>query len=152
MKKLIILFIVLFAFNVFAINYIKTGEGAISWDAVTTLEDGSPIPENHEIKYSVFSKDLSDVERKQGVTNGLSLAFAIYIPEGGPYSEYNVILVGVQACLYPTNQGDDNFVSLSCAEVAWSDNELDTPDPFVYTTHSNPSKVTNLQDMVEATQ
>ena len=148
MKKLIILIIVLFAFEVFAIDYIKTGEGAVSWDAVTTLEDGSPIPENHEIKYTVYSKDLSGVQRAEGRTNGLNATFAIYVPEDGP--EYNVTLVGVKSCLYTTNRGFEfDNTPLSCAEIAWSNNELDTPDPFVYTTHSNPNKVTNLQDMVD---
>lgn len=126
-------------------NYITTNQGSITWDAVTTLQDGSPIPANHKIKYTVFLMDPYGIERIVSVTNATNCTFYTVHPDDSSPPDYNTYAAGVKACLYTTNRGwEYDDIAISCAETIWS--SITMPEPFVYISSSVPSPITNLQD------
>lgn len=74
----------------------------IEWDPVTTLKDGTTLPEGSTIEYELFiSRKRSGERELLGTTEALSLT--VPPPSGGPY------LVGIRAKL------------VKVSDIVWSD-------------------------------
>lgn len=95
MKKLLVVFGILalgctlFTSPAHALTWTKTNQATVAWDAVTTTDDGSPIPAGSTIQYRVFSKTILGVEVELGITNTTS--YTLTLTDG------QKIFVGVQS-------------------------------------------------------
>jgi len=113
-------------------NWINTNEVTIDWEAVTTLADGSDIPENNEVRYLVYidnpnmhvnelvEKYVDDV-RIDAVTPIAETSCKIRFKDKGSF------LVGVQSVLYNNEKKTVGMRSV----ISWSDSKNATKNnPF----------------------
>lgn len=121
MKKL--LFLAICMVFIFAcvtaqtIHYVT--EADISWDAVTELSDGTPIPPEDTVEYEVWLRDTALVETL--LTTISTTIYHLVLPGVDTYT------VGVST--KRTAQGGE----VTYSEINWSDvNGVFTPNPFVY--------------------
>lgn len=135
MKKLIVFLFILVMILSFGfgqeIEY--TNQITIIWDAVTTLNNGNPIPDGDIIEYEVWLRDGIGNEYSIGTTSDLS--FSIIVAEEGTYT------AGVGTVRTINGMGE-----VSYSDINWSDvNGEWTPSPFVLRYIVPPSSVKNLR-------
>ena len=71
-------------------NWYPANQRTVAWDAVTTLEDGTPLPEGSTVSYEVFyAKEDKTGQMSLGITSATS--FTVTLPAEGKY------IIGVQA-------------------------------------------------------
>ncbi|MHC4537465.1 MAG: hypothetical protein ACYS6K_26290, partial [Planctomycetota bacterium] len=120
MKKLLIAcLILLFAFGAHALEWRSTNQATISWDPVTTLVNGDPIPATDLIRYRIYLKESGTTAELFVDEIGFS-TYTITLSTEGKY------IVGIQAVRY-----DSAGVEVGESEINWSDvNGEATPNPF----------------------
>ena len=103
-----------------------TDAATLSWDAVTTLEDASPIPPGDVIEYEVGRSVYPIADRLiPEVIEGLTLTpgMAISVPQDG--NTYGYAL--------RTKRTTDGGATVLISAWNWSDvNGLETPQPFLF--------------------
>lgn len=116
MSILLFFSLTVLAAPVAAENWYKTPKASLAWEAVTTLKNGNPIPQDDVIKYNVFVKD-----RQTGVVTKVAseilateLTISLVDIEGFWY-------LGVQAVRYVAVDGvippgDTPYTS----DISWS--------------------------------
>jgi len=106
-----------------AVEWHTANEKTISWDAVTTLTDGNPIPANHTLKYRIYlANAITDPDKTNAalLVETDQLSYSIVLNTEGKY------FAGVQTVRY-----DENNVEVSISGINWSDiNGEYTPNPF----------------------
>lgn len=147
MKKLFAIFLVmLLAVACWSIDIFRGTEATPTWDAVTTMADGTPVAPTDTVAYEVYMSPVPDpqnpsVEFPQdaaqhtflGGTNQLELL--ISIPQDG-----QVYAIAVRTVL--TDENANVFYSV----LNWSyENGEWTPNPFLYQGSQNPKAPKTLQ-------
>lgn len=116
MKKLILIiltFILLTSLS-FSQTWYPANQKTIAWDAVTELDDGSPIPSDDKVKYQIYIVQENSAKSTAiilGTTE--ETQFLVTIPHEGKW------FVGVKAQRFDSN---GNLISES--EISWSDNSV----------------------------
>jgi len=127
-------------FSAYALDWQKTNQATVAWDAVTTLEDGTVIPAGDVIKYNVYLANFKTDPNKENpslltTTPIVDLQYVITLNTEGRY------LVGVSAVRF-----DSEGTLLEESEVNWSDTNGEyTPNPFGIVHHVPPGKPKNLR-------
>lgn len=130
MKKLLMLFVVIFALLLVsqaqAIDVVLTNQGTVAWDKVLKLTNGEDIPLDKVVTYHVYKKNtITGLVIPFDTTTDLQMVIT--------FSEYGFFLAGVSASVtYPAGIVDlvDPVVE---SEITWSDNPdpIRVPNPFV---------------------
>lgn len=95
----------------------------IAWDAVTTLVDGSGIPEGDLVRYKVFIAEPEKKDEKYHMGETELLEFKLGIPKEGKF------YAGVQALRYRLI--DEELKEISGSIISWSDEpECTNNNPF----------------------
>ena len=123
-KKLIVsllmVLILLFTSKSWSIEWHAADQTTVSWDAVTTTEDGNTFPSGDSISYRVYIKDrINDIEIEVG--NTPEVQYTISFTVEGRY------LIGVRTIRVLNDRTDEIESS-----ITWSDS-LDVvavPTPF----------------------
>lgn len=141
MKRLIVVLAIALLFvcsTVGAVEWKKTNQATVAWDAVTTLVDGSAIPAGDVLKYRVYLANAqTDPDKANPALLGETdqLEYLITLNTEGRY------WVGVQTVRY-----DSAGVELEVSTINWSDvNGEYTPNPFGIFHHLPPGQVKNLR-------
>ena len=126
MKKLLVLALLLMAGVAFGQTLTYTDAATLSWDAVTTLEDLSPMPAGDVIEYEVARSVYPVADRLtpqvvEGIT--VSTSYVIAVPNDGNSYAYAV----------RTKRTTDGGATVLVSAWNWSDiNGSATPSPFLY--------------------
>jgi hypothetical protein len=128
----------IFSGPVLAVEWKKTNQATVAWDAVTTLADGMPIPAGDVVKYRVYlANHQTDPDKANPALLGETdlLDYTITLNTEGRF------VVGVQTVRY-----DGAGVELEVSTINWSDvNGEETPNPFGIFHHIPPGRVKNLR-------
>ena len=95
-------------------DWVTANQSTIAWDAVTTLSNGDPVPENNTIGYAVYlANSITDPNKTNPAELGsiLELSYLVTLNNEGSY------FVGVKAI---RKLSDGTIVGES--NIAWSDN------------------------------
>lgn len=142
MKKTIFIITILTAFvfcgSAGAIDWKKTNQATVAWDAVTVLEDGTALPADDVVKYRVYlANEKTDPDKANPALLGETdlLEYTITLNTEGRF------WVGVQSVRY-----DSAGVELEVSTINWSDTNGEyTPNPFGIFHHVPPGKPKNLR-------
>ena len=118
--------------------WITANQITIEWDAVTTLDNGDPIPAGDQIVYDVFVYNFKGSAMTQVVTDGLLTSVTITFNIEGRYS------AGVRVKrIVDAGTPDEEILE---SPVNWSNvNGVYTPNPFGLRYFINPSMPINLR-------
>ncbi len=110
----------------------------IAWDAVTTLDNGDPVPTGDQIVYDVFVYNYKGSAMTQVVTGGASTSVTITFNIEGRY------VAGVRVKrIVDAGTPDEQILE---SQVNWSNvNGVNTPNPFGLRYFINPSVPINLR-------
>jgi hypothetical protein len=117
MKKifgLIIILMLVFSVNTFAIDWVTANEKTIGWDA-STLSNGDPVPEDNIIQYKIFlANAVTDPYKTNPVEIGTTelLEYTLTLNVEGKY------LPGVQAIRIIDGE------EVSTSIIGWSDDPV----------------------------
>lgn len=121
MKKiLLVTFFIFMSFGlVYSQEFIMANQGSVEWNAVTTLNNGDPIPVESTIKYGIYLKDQNDLITKIDETENLLYTYTFFV-EGK-------FVTGVSAIRYIGTEVINESL------INWADvNGASTPNPFVF--------------------
>jgi hypothetical protein len=133
-----VLIVAVFAIDSNAIDWKKTNQATVAWDAVSVLGDGTALPAGDVVKYRVYlANEKTDPDKanpsKLGETD--LLQYTITLNTEGRF------WVGVQSVRY-----DSAGVELEVSDINWSDTNGEyTPVPFGIFHHVPPGKPKNLR-------
>jgi hypothetical protein len=127
---------------VFGITWHNATDATIAWDAVTELEDNTPIPVTDIIEYQVFIYEQrfgsKDNPTDQGIVTDTQKTISFTTGKW---------IVGVQARrMVPADTGGANYELAEVSAISWSDipaNCLNNQD-FGIRVFKKPKVVTNL--------
>lgn len=122
-----------------AVDWKKTNQFTVQWDAVTTLSDGSALPSGSSIKYEIF---LANADTDANKTNPSlitatpisGLSYTLTLNTEGRF------LVGVRTLRF-----DSNNERAAESDIGWSDDINIAPNPFGIYYVLIPAKVKNLR-------
>lgn len=125
MKRLVVLFLLAAALG-FGQALIYTPNATLSWEAVTTLDNGNPIPADGVVTYEIGRSPDPIPDRNAPASllgETAALSFPIVLPEDGVWYAFAVRTklvadAGATVLYSPWNWSDDNGAS--------------TPNPFWY--------------------
>lgn len=114
------LFLLLTVATAFAISWHTANQATVAWDAVTTVDNGDPLPATDTIEYVVYlANAITDPDKNNPVeietTTSLQSVITLNV-EGS----YWVGVKSVRKIADGTNVGE--------SRVAWSDNPADCKD------------------------
>lgn len=120
------------------ITWHKLNEATVAWDGVTTLVDGSAIPEGDLVRYKVFVAEPGKKDEKQHMGETELLEFKVGVPGEGNW------FVGVMAIRYRLI--DEEMINLGKSVIAWSDiDEFTNNNPFGIEFYFKPAAPLNLR-------
>ncbi len=117
----------IFLFACAHINWINTNEVTIEWEAVTTLADGSNIPENNEVRYLVYidNQNMHVKEMVEKYVDDVKIDAITPIAETSckiRFKDKGSFLIGVQSVLY---NNEKKTVKMRSG-ISWSDSKIGT--------------------------
>lgn len=116
----------------------KVNEATIAWDEVTTLVDGSAVPQDDIIKYRVFIEEFESPGEKIFLGEVEALTFLVAIPKEGRW------LCGVSAVRYRASDGEIELLGESI--INWSNNpELNPAGTWGLVFFFNPNSPENIR-------
>ena len=134
---LIILSIGLFVAPSHAVDWKNLNQATVAWDAVTTLSDGSAIPEGSSIQYRVYMANaVTDPNKTNPAVLGTipNIEYLITINAEGKY------IIGVSAVRFADG------AEVEESDINWSDvNGDSTPNPFGFVHYLKPAIPKNLR-------
>jgi len=141
MKKLIlmVLAMVFVASISFSQVWYPANQKTIAWDAVTTLDDGSPIPTGETIRYQIYIvKEGQSKDTAINLGNATNTQFLVTLPNEGKW------FVGIE-----TERLDSAGVLINKSSVSWSDNTTycQNGETFGISFFRLPSQPQNLRPM-----
>ena len=119
-----------------AIEWEIANEKTVSWDAVTTMVDGSPVPDGDTILYRLFLVSDNSTDRIADKTTAGEtdlLTYTLVLENEGRW------IVGIRAIRTPQASPEDKQFS----EIVWSDDENteNVPNPFGLIYFAIPEKI-----------
>lgn len=133
-----VLLLCLFAVPVLALEWVNTNQATVTWDAVTTLSDGTAIPEDNLVEYAVYSVEATDVDKENPVELGITpeLTYTITMHEEAE------VLIGLRTL---RRLADSTLVSQSV--IGWSDDPSAVADKRIFGIrfYLSPERVRGLQ-------
>lgn len=119
------------------ITWHQLNDATVGWDAVTTFENGSEIPDSDIVKYMVFVAEPGKKDEKQNMGETELVEFKVGVPGEGKW------FVGVMAIRYRLKDGE--ITNLGESVIAWSDkDECTNNNPFGIEFYFKPAAPLNL--------
>jgi len=105
--------LVLYASIAHTQTWVSANQVTVAWDAVTTLSDGTPIPETDTVQYNIYLASETDVDKTDPILVGTTTEtqYTITMEAEGRF------FVGAQ-----TERLDSNGNLLNQSSIGWSDN------------------------------
>jgi hypothetical protein len=120
------------------ITWHQLNDATVGWDAVTTFENGSQIPDSDIVKYMVFVAEPGKKDEKQNMGETELIEFKVGVPGEGKW------FVGVMAIRYRLKDGE--ITNLGESVIAWSDlDEFTNSNPFGIEFYFKPAAPLNLR-------
>jgi len=113
MKRIILigLAIVFLASVSFSQVWYPANQKTVGWDAVATLDDGSPIPAGETVRYQIYIvKEGQSKDTKINLGNTVNTQFLVTLPAEGKW------FVGVQS-----ERLDATGVLITQSQIVWSE-------------------------------
>lgn len=117
MKKVLavctLLFFLLYAGSVFGQTWYTANQATVAWDAVTTLDNGDPIPTTDTVEYVVY---LANATTDPNKTNPVEVGRTTNLEDTITLNVEGSFFVGCQAI-----RKDSAGTQLSASIIGWSD-------------------------------
>lgn len=123
MKKLVIysLFILLVAVQAQAIDWHVANQITLGWDAVSTSENGDPLPVGSRIKYNVYTTLETDIDK----TNAILVNTVTDVSSLVTFTDQGFYWFGVESIL-EVQDSSGLWQEANKSTIAWSDDPLNT--------------------------
>jgi hypothetical protein len=128
MKKLHRIFLALICIGLlsacFTTKWVKSNNVTVAWDAPTSLEDGTTISKDLELRYNVYiDRDTDNTHDDKELLTAEPIAETKYtiasIEHKGKY------FIGIQTLAYRVKDGE-LYGDPNVSRIAWSSNKADT--------------------------
>jgi hypothetical protein len=106
--------------SVFSQTWYPANQKTVGWDAVTQLDDGSPIPPDQSIRYQIYIALSTDTTKanKVNIGNSIMTQFVVTFPAEGKY------FIGMEA----ERLDSTGAVISKSTTISWSDDPASCSD------------------------